>query len=103
MLYQCLAGKSCHVTTVVSDRSRATTGFQTRRIHLFGHLVNWLPRYSWFRSSWVRIPLLAKTLGGLGRLDLRPRSMVTIRLDTPYRSAYRQIVVLARRGKIVTW
>ena len=33
-----------HVVTVVSDISRATTGFQTRKIHL-GHLVNWLPRY----------------------------------------------------------
>ena len=38
-----LAFAFCHVVTVVSDRSRAKTGYQTCRIHLlltyFGQLV----------------------------------------------------------------
>ena len=32
-------GVACHVVMVVSDRFRATTGFQTRRIHL--SLATW--------------------------------------------------------------
>ena len=101
----------CHVVTVVSDRSRAKTGCQTRRIHLlltyFGQLVATLQLVS---ELWVRIPLLARfsafwvflTSGQIMEL-VAHGSMVTIWLESPYHSAYRQVVVLARRGEIVTW
>ena len=76
-LDKCLEGKElmrlknaslqCHVVNVVSDISRATTGFQTRGIHL--SLATWSTGCHvtvGFGSSWVRIPLLAKTFGGSG-------------------------------------
>ena len=68
---------TCHVVTVVSDRSRDTctakTGYQTRRIHLlltyFGQLVATLQLVSGALGS---NPTSSKIFGGLGLLDFRP-------------------------------
>ena len=63
----------CHVVTVVSDRCRAKTGYQTRRIHLlltyFGQLVATSQLVSGALGS---NPTSSKIFGGLDLLDFRP-------------------------------